>query len=88
MDDQQPDEPKRTPEQEAAIQRHLRHQARTRKRKGQHAPSILKQVATGTAKGCGGVTLILLVVALILLAVAANFWLPMIFDFLATLIGG
>ena len=63
MNDQQADGPKRTPEQEAAIQRHLRQQSRRRRRTGQPGSAKFKQVATGTAKGCGVVTLILLAVA-------------------------
>ena len=75
MDEQQPDERKLTAEQEANLQRHLRHQARTRRKEGQPATTIAK-VAGG---GCGGV------LVLILSAVAGVLY--VIFKFLMAISG-
>jgi len=65
MDEQQPNAPKLTREQEANLQRHLRHQARMRKKEAQPAKSV--------AKGCGAATLVILgaIVGLVVLVFKA-----------------
>ncbi len=69
MSEQQPDGSKRTPEQEANIQRHLRRQKQMRRKEGQPG----KKVARAAAVGCGTVSTIGLVVAAGLLYVAFKF---------------